>query len=329
MEAPHERKVITGMYRVLLTDNIHRAALDVFSRYPDVEAVGVGTLPLAELVGVLPDFDAVIVRSPTRLTADVIAAGNRLKFIGRAGVGVDNIALDTATARGITVMNVPSGNTISTAEYTVGLMLAVARRIVEADRSVRKGEWERKALRGVELHGKTLGIIGLGRVGREVARRMLAFSMDVVAADPTVSMEEAANLGVRLVEMDAVLRRSHVITVHVALSTETRGLISDREIEKMRDGVLVIDCARGGVVDEAALERGLDTGKIAGIGLDVYEREPPGDHPLFGHERSVFTPHVGGATIEAQSRVVAYIAESVANALIKGEIRNSVNTPAD
>jgi D-3-phosphoglycerate dehydrogenase len=314
------------MFRVLLTDNIDTAALDVFSRYADIDAVRVGTLPTEELADILPDFDAIVVRSPTRLTSQIIEAGGKLKFIGRAGVGVDNIAVDAATARGITVMNVPSGNTVSTAEYTVGLILAVARRIAEADRSVRDGNWERKRLRGVELHGKTLGIIGLGRVGREVARRMLAFSMDVVAADPEVSLSEAADLGVRLEDMDTVLRRSDVITVHVALGPGTRGLISDREVEKMRDGVLVIDCARGGVVDETALKRGLDSGKIAGVGLDVYETEPPGDHPLFENRRSVFTPHLGGATGEAHRRVVTYISESIANALTQGEIRDAVNT---
>ncbi|UCG51138.1 MAG: hypothetical protein JSW58_13195 [Candidatus Latescibacterota bacterium] len=317
------------MYKVLLTDNIAEEAVAVFSRYTGIEATRVGTLEKNDLVRIICGYDAVIVRSPTRLTRDHIAAGTKLKFIGRAGVGVDNIDVTEATARGIIVMNAPRGNTVSTAEHTVAMILNVARRISQADRSIRRQEWDRKALRGVELYGKTLGVIGLGRVGREVARRMLGFSMNVIAADPAISKETAVGWGVELVGLEELLERSHVITAHVPLDAKTKGMISDREIGLMKDDVLLVNCARGGVFDEVAVKQGLDAGKIAGVALDVYETEPPGANPLFSHERSVFTPHLGAATAEAQVRVAVEIAEKVANALTKGEIRDRVNPPSD
>jgi D-3-phosphoglycerate dehydrogenase len=316
------------MHKVLLTDSLAKQALDVFAAYPDVEAVATATLDPAELKRILPEYDAIVVRSPTKMTADVIAAGTRLKFIGRAGVGVDNIDVDAATKRGITVMNSPGGNTISTAEHSIAMLLAVVRRIPQADRSVRAGKWDRGALKGAELHGKTLGVIGLGRVGREVARRMLAFGMTVVGVDPFVTDEAAAALGVRRVALDTLLSESHFITIHVPLGSDTRGFIGEKEIARMRDGVFVVNCARGGVVDEPALKRALDSGKVAGVAFDVYEKEPPGEHPLFGHERSVFTPHLGAATAEAQLRVSVDVAKNVADALVTGEVRDAVNRPA-
>jgi D-3-phosphoglycerate dehydrogenase len=313
------------MYKVLLTDHPEPTALEVFTGYPEIEAVAVGTLAPQDLAALLPGFDAVIVRSPTKLTAELIAAGARLRFIGRAGVGVDNIDIAAASRRGIVVLNVPDANTVSTAEHTVGMILAVARRTAEADASLRAGRWVRKLLDGVELYGKTLGIVGLGRVGKEVARRMLAFSMKVVAADPYVAADSALDLGVELVDLDTLLGRSDVITLHVALTSETAGLISAREIEKMRRGALLVNCSRGEVVDETALEEGLSSGKIGGAGLDVFAIEPPGSRRLFAHPRTVFTPHLGAATREARVRVGVQIAESVANALVKQEIRNAVN----
>lgn len=313
------------MYRVLLTDNMCKEAVAVFAAYPDIEIVCEGTLDSTELVRRLPDFDAVIVRSPTKLTREVLAAGKKLKFIGRAGVGVDNIDVEAATALGIAVLYVPAGNTISTAEHTVGLILAAARRIPEADRSIRGRRWDRGVLDGLELHGKTLGIIGLGRVGREVARRMLGFSMRVIASDPNVSDEHGVRDGVTMVDLDTLLCESHVISIHVVLTHETTGLISDAQIAAMRCGVLLVNCSRGGVVDEDAVTRGLESGKLAAVALDVFTHEPPGDHPLFSHPRSVFTPHLGAATPEARVRVAVHIAESVAKALITGEIRDAFN----
>ncbi len=317
------------MHKVLLTDNIASEALDVFSDYPDIEAVTVGTLDKEELARILPEYSAVIVRSPTKLTKELIDAGTNLKFIGRAGVGVDNIDIDAATARGIPVMNAPRGNIVSTAEHTIALLMTLARRIPQADRSVRAERWERKDLKGVELSGKTLGVIGLGRVGREVSQRMLAFAMKVIAVDPYVTAEIATDLGVELVDMDTLLRESDFITVHVPLGADTRSIISKPEINRMRDGVFLINCARGGVIDEAAVREALDSGKVAGVAIDVYESEPPGAHPLFSHERSVFTPHLGAATRDAQIRVAVDAARNVADALSKGEIRDAVNAPKD
>ena len=312
------------MYKVLLTDHPDEAALDVFAAYPEIEVTTVGTLGAADLAALLPVFDAVIVRSPTKLTADVIAAGKRLKIIGRSGVGVDNIDLAETVKRGIVVLNVPDANTISTAEHTVGMILAIARRIAEADRSLRAGRWDRNTLDGVELYGKTLGLVGFGRVGREVARRMLVFSMRVIAVDPYVAADAARAVGVDLVDLDFLLRTSDVVSLHVALTSETTGLISKGEIDRMREGALLVNCSRGEVVDEKALVRGLETGRIGGLALDVFEHEPPGRHPLFDHPRTVFTPHLGAATREARVRVGVQIAESVAKALTKGEIRDAV-----
>lgn len=314
---------MTG-YNVLLTDNIAREAVDVFKNFKGIEPTVVGTLDAGELSGLIGDFDAVIVRSPTRITREIIGAGNRLKFIGRAGVGTDNIDIEAAAERGIVVMNAPGGNTVSTAEHTVGMILAVARRIPEADRLIRANIWDRTALRGVELDGKTLGVIGLGRVGREVARRMLAFSMNVLAVDPYVSREDAGEAGAVLVEKSQLIAESDFITVHVGLTDETRSLISDAEIASMKDGVYLINCARGGVVDEEAVVRALGTGKIAGVAFDVYSTEPPGKSPLFDHPRSVFTPHVGAATPDAQIRVAVRIAETIASALMYNKLRDVV-----
>jgi D-3-phosphoglycerate dehydrogenase len=313
------------MPKVLLTDNIAQKALDVFAQYPDIEAVAVGTLDKEALKKMLPEYDAIIVRSPTKLTKDVIEAGTRLKYIGRAGVGVDNIDIDAATALNITVMNAPFGNIVSTAEHSIAMLLALARRIPQADRSVRGGKWERSHLKGVELDGKTLGVIGIGRVGREVARRMLAFNMRVIAADPFVSKEAAREIGIDLVEVDTLLGESDFITIHVPLGSDTRGMISGAQIEKMRDGVFLVNCARGGVIDEVAVKSALDSGKVAAIAFDVYENEPPGASPLFDHERSVFTPHLGAATGDAQVRVAVDAARNVANALASGDINNAVN----
>jgi D-3-phosphoglycerate dehydrogenase len=242
-------------------------------------------------------------------------------------VGVDNIDVEAATSRGITVMNAPSGNTVSTAEHTVTLLMALARRIPQADRSLRGERWDRGKLKGVELSGKTLGLIGLGRVGREVAKRMLAFSMRVIATDPYIGKDVADKIGVELVAMDAVLEESDFITIHVPLGSETRSIIAKPQIDRMRDGVFLVNCARGGVIDEGAVKTALDSGKVAGIAFDVFESEPPGANPLFAHERSVFTPHLGAATKDAQIRVAVDAARNVADALSGGEIRDAVNTP--
>jgi D-3-phosphoglycerate dehydrogenase len=315
------------MQRVLLTDNIAEEAVRVFDSYEGIEAVRIDTPSPDELLSIIPDYDALIVRSPTKVTSEVIERGVKLEYIGRAGVGVDNIDVDAATRCGIVVMNSPGGNTVSTAEHTIAVMLAVARRIPHAHRSLTGGEWDRKTHRGVELCGKTLGVVGLGRVGRAVAERMRAFGMRVVAADPYVSAADAEAMGVDLETLDEVLRASDWITVHVPLASDTKGMIGRAELARMKDGVVVVNCARGGVVDEDALVDALASGKVAAVGLDVYQDEPPGDHPLFAHPMSVFTPHIGAATVEAQLRVATDVAEAVAEALTRGVLRDAVNAP--
>jgi len=316
------------MYKVLLTDNIAQEALDVFTEHADIEATSIGTLDPKELANVLPDFHAIVIRSPTKLTPDLIAAGTSLKFIGRAGVGVDNIDVDAATKSGIVVMNSPGGNTVSTAEHTIAVMMALARKVPQADRSLRANRWERGDLKGVELSGKTLGVVGLGRVGREVARRMLAFDMRVIASDPFVPKDVAESMGVEFMELNAVLEDSDFITIHVPLGSDTRGMIGPDEIARMRKGVFLVNCSRGGVVDEKALAAALDSGQVAGVGMDVFETEPPGEHALFKHERSVFTPHLGAATREAQVRVAVDVSKNVAKALLTGEVQDAVNSVA-
>lgn len=313
------------MSRVLLTDNIAPDAVRVLESFAGVEAVATGTPAPAELLRLVADVEAVIVRSPTRITAEVIAAGGKLRFIGRAGVGVDNIDVAAATRRGIVVINSPRSNTVSTAEHTLALMLAVARDIPRAHATVSSGKWERASFKGVELAGKTLGVVGLGRVGREVASRARAFQMRVIACDPFIVADQALSIGVELMKLPDVLQESDWITLHVPLGMDTEGLIGAREIETMKDGVVIINCSRGGVVDEQALLAALDRGKVFATALDVYQNEPPGDQALLRHPRSVFTPHLGAATVDAQRRVATDVAESIGLALTKGQIRDAVN----
>ncbi len=313
------------MNRVLLTDGISPDAVQVLERFGGIEAVAMGTPSPGELLRLIPDFEAIIVRSPTKVTAEVIEAGKRLKFIGRAGVGVDNIDVAAATRHGVVVINSPRSNTVSTAEHTLALMLALAREIPRAHATVTAGRWERDSFRGVELAGKILGVVGLGRVGREVAVRARAFQMRVVACDPFIEPDQAAAIGVELMKLPDVIVESDWITLHVPLGMETKGLIGPREIAAMKDGVVIVNCSRGGVVDERALAAALEAGKVRAVALDVYEHEPPGDSPLLRHPRSVFTPHLGAATIDAQRRVATDVAESIGLALTRGEIRDAVN----
>jgi D-3-phosphoglycerate dehydrogenase len=313
------------LIRVLLTDHIAADAVSTLESFGGIEAVAMGTPAPDDLLRLIPGFEAIIVRSPTQVTSAVIEAGTRLKFIGRAGVGVDNIDIAAATRRGIVVINSPRSNTISTAEHTMALMLAVARQIPRAHAAVTGGVWERDSLRGVELAGKTLGVVGLGRVGREVAIRAKAFQMRVITCDPFIAAEQALAIGAELMTLSDVIRASDWITMHVPLGMDTQGLIGAREIAAMKDGVVIVNCSRGGIVDEIALLAALDAGKVRAVAMDVFETEPPGDHPLFRHPRSVFTPHLGAATSDAQRRVATDVAESVGLALTGGEVRDAVN----
>ena len=273
--------------------------------------------------------DAVLVRSATKITKESLARADRLKVIGRAGVGVDTIDVDAATARGIAVLTAPSGNTISAAELTLALLLALVRRIPAADRSMRDGAWDRKSFTGTELHGKTLGLVGAGRIGGEVARRARAFGMKVLVHDPYLTAERARALELELVPLDDVLRRSDVVSVHVPLTEGTQGLIMDAELRKLRRGAYLLNVARGGIVDEGALVRVLEDGHLGGAALDVYEQEPlPKDHPLRRLPNVVLTPHLGASTEEAQQNVAREIAEAVRAALLDGDLSRAVNAPA-
>jgi D-3-phosphoglycerate dehydrogenase / 2-oxoglutarate reductase len=313
--------------KVLVADPIAAEGLDVLRAGAQVE-VRTGQPP-AVLAELLPEFDALIVRSETKVTAELIAAGRRLKIIGRAGVGVDNIDVAAATQHGIMVVNSPQGNTAAAAEHTIALLMALARNIPNAVASMRSGEWKRGAFVGVEVYNKLLGIVGLGNVGREVATRARGLGMRVLAYDPYVTSEAADRLGVTLAELDDLIRRADFLTVHTKLTPENRGMIGDAQFAAMKDGVRVLNSARGGIIDEAALLRALESGKVAGAGLDVFEQEPPPpDSPLVQHPRVIPTPHLGASTQEAQVNVAVDVAEQIVAVLNGGVPRSAVNMPA-
>ncbi len=313
--------------KVLVADPISEEAIDLM-RKEGLEVDVKTDINHDELVKIIPEYDALIVRSRTKVTKDVIEAGKKLKIIGRAGVGVDNIDLKTATERGIIVVNAPGGNTISAAELTLGLLFAVARKIPQADKSVKEGKWERKKFMGVELRGKTIGIIGLGRIGYEVAKRVRALEMNILAYDPYVSEERAKSVGAKLVSLEELLRNSDFITIHVPKTKETENLISEREFEMMKDGVYIINAARGGIVNEKALYEAIVKGKVAGAALDVYEKEPPDpNNPLLKLDNVVTTPHIGASTKEAQLSVGMIIAEEFINFAKGLPVKNAVNLP--
>lgn len=312
--------------KVLVSDPLAKEGLEILQKAEGIEVdVRTGLKP-EELVACIGEYDGMIVRSETKVTKEVIEAGKKLQVIGRAGVGVDNIDVPAATKKGIVVMNAPGGNTVSTAEHTFAMILALARNIPQADKSMKNKEWERKKFMGVELCGKTLGIIGLGRIGSYVAQLGLAFNMKVLAYDPFISQEKAKRVGVQLAELDELYRRSDYITLHVPKSDETKEMISKETIARMKDGVRIINCARGGLVDETALSEALKSGKVAGAALDVYDKEPPSmDNPLFEINTCVTVPHLGASTVDAQTNVGVEVAGQVVDALTGGPIRNAVN----
>ncbi len=313
--------------RILVADNLAPEGIEVLREHEDCEVTVPENIDAEALLKVIPDYDALIVRSRTKVTAEVIAAAGRLKVIGRAGVGVDNVDVPEATRRGIIVLNAPEGNMLSTCELTMGMMLALARNIPQAAASIRAGKWEKKRYAGHELHGKVLGIIGLGRIGSEVARRAAAFGMIVIAADPYCTPEMARRVEVRLVEFDDLLGAADFITIHSPLTDETRGLIGSEQFGRMKDSVYLVNCARGGIVDEAALQAALQSGKVAGCALDVFETEPPGDSPLLQLDRVIATPHLGASTAEAQAGVACEVARRVLDALGDGPVYTAVNMP--
>ncbi|MBI4974368.1 MAG: phosphoglycerate dehydrogenase [Candidatus Omnitrophica bacterium] len=314
-------------FKVLISDSLSKEAVDILAREKELK-VDVNTkLTPEELKRIIKDYDALVVRSGTKVTKDVIDQADKLKIIGRAGVGLDNVDVESASKKGIIVVNTPGGNTISTAEHTFSLMLALSRNIPQADLSTKKGEWERKKFMGVELYGKTLGIVGLGRIGAEVAKRALSFEMRILAYDPYLSNEKAKELGVELVDMKTLLKESDYITVHTPLTDDTKHIISDKEFNLMKKGVRIINCARGGIIDEDALVKAITSGRVTGAALDVYENEPPKDSKLLKMERIVLTPHLGASTEEAQVNVAIDIANTVRDALLNCGIRNAVNVP--
>src|SRR5690606_14977734 len=281
-----------------------------------------------ELIEIIGEYDGLIVRSATRVTADVIEAGRRLKVVGRAGVGVDNIDVDAATRRGILVINAPEGNTLATAEHTIAMMMALARWIPAAHVSVvRDQRWDRQRFMGIQLQGKVLGVIGLGRVGSQVARRAQALGMTVLAYDPYITRERSRDLGVELAEVDDICGRADVITVHTPLTKATRGIIGAGQFAFMKPGVRIVKCARGGIIDEDALYRGLESGRVAGAALDVFESEPPWDSPLLRSDKVIVTPHLGASTVESQINVAVDVAAEVVQALRGQPVRHPVNMP--
>jgi D-3-phosphoglycerate dehydrogenase len=286
-------------------------------------------LKAEELSEALRETDGLVVRSETKVTPELMNAAARLRVIGRAGVGVDNIDVQAATSRGIVVMNAPDGNTITTAEHTIALLVSLARRVPQANGSLREGRWERKRFVGVELQGKTLGIVGLGRIGRTVAARARAFGMSILAHDPFIAPEQARDLELEIAPLDEVFARADFLTVHTPLTAETRGIVGAQAFSKMKRGVRIINCARGGLVDEQALLRAIKEGIVAGAALDVFEQEPPpADHPLLALDEVIATPHLGASTTEAQEGVALTVAEQMRDYLLTGALRGAVNVPA-
>ena len=319
--------------KILVADKISPIGVDYLKSQEGFEVIEIFDLPKderkAKLMEHAPEVSGIIVRSDSKITKEVLANASNLKAVGRAGVGVDNIDIPAATDHGVVVMNTPAGNTIATAELTFTHMLCGARPVPQAAASMRDGRWDRKILGGSELLSKTLGVCGMGRIGSEVAKRAKAFGMDIIAYDPFLTEARAESMGVEPVELDELFRRSDYITVHMPLTDQTKYMIDEAAFEKMKDGVRVFNCARGGIIKESALVDALNSGKVAAAGLDVYESEPPaGDHPLRSHPNANLTPHLGASTQEAQESVGIEIAEAVADAVRGGEIRNAINMPS-
>jgi D-3-phosphoglycerate dehydrogenase len=316
------------MKKIIITDAVDKKSVSILENAGFQVTYHPG-MPKEEIQKVIKDFNALIVRSDTQVTPDLIELMDNMEVIGRAGAGVDNINREAATRKGIIVMNTPGGNTVSTAEHTMALMLSMCRNIAQANQSLRAGKWDRKKYKGTELQGKTLGIIGLGKIGREVAVRSKAFGMRIIGYDPVLSEEVAAKIGAELVDLNTVLAQSDIITVHVPLSDETRNLISSETLEKCKDGVKLINCARGGIIEEAALIKALDSGKVSAAAFDVYLSEPPDfGGPLIQHPKVVTTPHLGASTDEAQEKVAIQIAEQIVDLFNQKGVRGAVNAAA-
>ncbi|MEO8925804.1 MAG: phosphoglycerate dehydrogenase, partial [Caulobacteraceae bacterium] len=313
--------------RVLIADSLSPAAVEIFAQRGSDADVKPG-LSKDDLIATIGDYDGLAVRSATKATAEVIAAARRLKVIGRAGIGVDNIDIPAATAAGIVVMNTPFGNSITTAEHAIAMMFALARQLPAADASTQAGKWEKNRFMGVELYAKTLGLIGAGNIGSIVADRANGLKMKVIAYDPFLSPERAVEIGVEKVELDDLLARADIITLHTPLTDKTRDILSAGALARTRKGVLIVNCARGGLVDEGALRSGLESGHIGGAAFDVFTEEPARANVLFGAPGFIATPHLGAATGEAQENVALQVAEQMSDYLLTGAVTNALNSPS-
>src|SRR5574340_1245425 len=309
--------------KILISDNMSPKAVEVLKNTPGMTCDVITGLKPEELKAKIKEYHALVVRSATKVTAEILEAADNRKVIGRAGTGVDNIDTIAATKRGIVVMNTPGGNTVTTAEHAIAMMMALARKIPQATASMRKGEWEKKKFEGTEVTGKTLGVLGVGNIGSVVASRALGLRMNVVAYDPYISAEAADKLGVTLVSMEELFKKSDFITIHIPLSNETKNIINAETFKKMKKGVKIINCARGGIVCEADLAEAIKAKTVSGAAFDVFEKEPPAaDNPLLGLEEVILTPHLGASTHEAQENVAIAIAEQISDYLVNGTIRN-------
>jgi len=313
--------------KLLVTDPISNEGLEILRNDPRVQVDVKSDLSHEDLLKEIVDYEGIIIRSGTKVTSEVIEAGRNLKVVGRAGVGVDNVDVECATRRGVLVMNTPAANILSAAEHTMAMMLTLARKIVWADNSLKSGKWERKKFTGIELSGKTLGIVGIGRIGGEVAKRAKAFQMRLVGFDPFISPENAVKVGVRLLPLDRVVEEEDIITVHAPLTKGTYHILGEEQFKLMKPNTLVLNCARGGIIDEEALYNALAEKRIAGAAIDVYENEPPLDSKLLTLDNIVTTPHLGASTKEAQEKVSLEMAEHVKKFLLDGKISNAVNAP--
>ncbi len=312
-------------FKVLVSDPLAHEGVAILKGFCDVDEKA--DLSEDELVNIIGDYDALIVRSGTQVTARIIEAAHKMKYIGRAGVGVDNIDTDAATKKGIIVSNAPEGNTLAATEHTIAMMMALARNIPQASASLKNGEWKRSKFMGNEMNGKVLGVVGFGRIGREVAKRAQALQMTVIAYDPFIPAEVGAAMGVEMMPVAELFTKADVITVHTPLIPSTTHLVNKESIATMRDGVRLINCARGGIIDEAALYEAITAGKVAGAALDVFEHEPPTDSPLLKLDKVIVTPHLGASTVEAQKNVAISVAQQCIEVLKGGSAKNAVNAP--
>jgi D-3-phosphoglycerate dehydrogenase len=315
------------MPKVLISDKMDPKAAQIF-RDRGVEVDEITGKSKEELIAIIGDYDGLAIRSATKVTKEVLAAAKNLKVVGRAGIGVDNVDIPSASAAGIVVMNTPFGNSITTAEHAIALMFALARDLPEANASTQAGKWEKNRFMGVELTSKTLGLIGAGNIGSIVADRAIGLRMKVVAYDPFLTPERAIELGIEKVTLDELLARADFITLHTPLTDSTRNILSAENLAKTKKGVRIINCARGGLIDEAALKEGLDSGHVAGAALDVFVTEPAKDSPLFGTPGFISTPHLGASTTEAQVNVAIQVAEQMADYLVSGGVTNALNMPS-